>query len=89
MTKPKLNKLFQALGDPTRYKMVKIITLQPTICVSELASEVGITPAGASQHLTVLEKVGLVEPYRDGKKVCYKLLQGNANRRVLKLMADE
>jgi len=89
MSNTDLSKLFSALGDPTRFKMVKLIATKPKICVSELADAVGITPAGASQHLSVLENVGLLKPYRDGKRVCYELQQESANRAVLRLMKDE
>ncbi len=68
--------------------MVQLIKSQPTICVSELASEVGITPAGASQHLDVLQRVGLLKPYRDGKKVCYELINDETNQQLLKLMGE-
>ena len=88
MVKRDLAKLFNALGDPTRFRMVQLIRKQPSICVSELASEVGITPAGASQHLTVLEDVGLLKPYRDGKKVCYEIEDDAENKALLKLMKE-
>jgi len=85
----KLTKLFSALGDPTRYKIMELITNDPSLCVSELASECGITPAGASQHLSVLESVGLLKPYRVGKKMCYQIRNDNQNGQLLKLIKEE
>lgn len=82
----KLSKLFSALGDPTRYKMVKLIASRPDICVSELATEVGISPAGASQHLSVLEKAGFLRPYRAGKKMCYEIENTPENVELIKLI---
>ena len=85
----KLTKIFSALGDPTRYKIMELISKDPSLCVSELAAECKITPAGASQHLSVLESVGLLKPYRVGKKMCYQIEDSNENGTLLKLIKEE
>jgi len=89
MADKKLTKLFSALGDPTRYKIMELITKDPSLCVSELAMECNITPAGASQHLSVLESVGLLKPYRVGKKMCYQIQDGGASGTLLKLIKED
>ena len=41
--------------------------------VNELARELGMTQAAASQHLAAMRMVGLVEAVRDGRTVRYQL----------------
>lgn len=84
----KLSKLFSALGDPTRYKIIKLISKDPSLCVSELAARCEISPAGASQHLSVLEKAGLLVPKRQGKKMCYEIRNDQTNEKVLELIKE-
>ena len=69
----KLVKVFNALGDRTRFKLLTILSQNDEICVSELASEVGISNAGVSQQLKVLEHAGLVKRNRMGQKICYQI----------------
>jgi DNA-binding transcriptional ArsR family regulator len=88
MSDLKLTKLFSALGDPTRFKIMELIGKNPSLCVSELAEECNISPAGASQHLSVLESVGLLKPRRNGKKMCYQINGNHANNTLLKLIKE-
>lgn len=41
--------------------------------VNELARELGMTQAAASQHLAAMRMVGLVEAVRDGRTVRYQM----------------
>lgn len=65
--------VFDAFGDATRLRMIRLITERNNICVSELADEVGITTSGASQQLKLLEASGVVNRFRKGQKICYKV----------------
>lgn len=86
-TPGKLRAMFSALGDPTRYKIVKLLINRPELCVSEVARNVGISTAGISQHMKVLEQSGLVKPERLGQRTCYRL-QGEVshNQTILDLI---
>ncbi len=64
----KMVKLFDALGDPNRYKIIGVLANNKEICVSEVAEKVGITTAGVSQHMKILENAGFVERNRMGRK---------------------
>jgi len=78
---------FSALGDPTRYHIVKLLIRRPELCVSEVAKSVGISTAGISQHMKVLEQSGLVKPERMGQKTCYRLrLEAGDNQTLLSLI---
>ena len=79
--------MFSALGDGTRYKIVKLLKEQPELCVSEVAEKVGITTAGISQHMKVLEQSGLVSPQRMGQKTCYRLrINGRDSQALINLI---
>ena len=72
-TQRKLVRAFSALGDLTRFKIVRRLVDGDDVCVSELASELGVSPSAISQHLRLLELTGLVQPQRMGHKMCYQL----------------
>lgn len=63
----------QLLGDKTRFKLFKLLMNSQQMCVSELASELHVSPSAVSQHFRSLELVGLVDKERDGQKICYLL----------------
>lgn len=65
--------MFAALGDSTRFQIVRLLQGGEDICVSEIADRVGITTSGVSQQLKVLEVAGLVSRERNGQKICYRL----------------
>ncbi len=82
--------VFGALGDKTRFKLLQILNKEQEICVSELASRVGISTAGVSQQLKVLEQSGLIERQRMGQKICYRVINdSDVNRRLFKLIEKE
>jgi DNA-binding transcriptional ArsR family regulator len=55
-----LDTLFQALADPTRRAMLRDLAGHPRT-VSELAAPFDISLAGASKHIQVLERAGLIQ----------------------------
>lgn len=74
----RLVQCMQLLGDPTRYKLYKLIRSESDeFCVSELAEKLGITVSAVSQHFRSFELIGLVEKKRQGQKICYGLKKDN------------
>lgn len=63
--------IFSALGDPGRYKIFKLLTKKQDVCVTDVASILGISVPAASQQLKILERTGLVRKIRDGQVICY------------------
>ena len=85
----KLIDRFNALGDKTRYKLFYLLNTENEICVSELAERIGISNAGVSQQLKVLEQAGLIERNRMGQKICYTVdAQDEINKKVLKIIGE-
>ena len=68
----------QLLGDGTRFKMFKLLSAEREMCVSEIASELNISPSAVSQHFRNFEMLGLVEKERMGQKICYVLNDSDA-----------
>ena len=64
--------VFDALGDPTRRRIVE--RLQPgPLAVGELAADLPVGRPAVSKHLKVLEGAGLVEHHSVGTRNLYAL----------------
>src|SRR5713101_8155310 len=68
MEKPQrdVNRVFHALGDPTRREIVERLSERP-LSVSRLATPLDITLTAVVQHLQVLEESGLVHTEKAGR----------------------
>jgi len=75
--------LFQALGQPTRLKILLAIG-RGEACVCHLESVLKVRQATISQHLMTLREVGLVDSRRDGRNIFYRL----ADPALLDLLED-
>src|ERR1039458_4932304 len=64
--KPNIDRVFHALGDPTRRRIVEKLSERP-MSVSRLAEPLDITLAAVVQHLQVLEESGLVQTEKAGR----------------------
>jgi len=64
--KAKIDRVFHALGDPTRRAILERLTKAP-VSVSHLAQPLGLTLAAVVQHLQVLEASGLVRTEKVGR----------------------
>ncbi len=67
-----LSRMFRALGDPTRSKMVYALSLGE-LCVSDLAGALGATLSGTSHQLRILRDLDIVRVRRAGKSQLYSL----------------
>jgi DNA-binding transcriptional ArsR family regulator len=61
-----INRVFHALGDPTRRAILDRLTAGP-VSVSKLAEPLGITVTAVAQHLQVLEESGLAQTEKTGR----------------------
>jgi len=62
----KIDRLFHALGDPTRRAILDRLSRGPT-SVSHLADPLGITLTAVAQHLQILEECELVHTEKLGR----------------------
>jgi DNA-binding transcriptional ArsR family regulator len=64
--KPSIDRVFHALGDPTRRAILEKLSQGP-VSVSRLAEPLEMTLAAVVQHLQVLEESGLVQTEKLGR----------------------
>ncbi len=61
-----IDRLLHALGDPTRRRMIELLSERP-YSVSALAEPFGVTVTAIAQHLRILEEAGLVRSEKLGR----------------------
>jgi len=65
-------KVFKALGEPTRLKIIKILASEGGyFCVGAMAKRLGISQPAVSQHLKILKDAGILDSRRIGFHVHY------------------
>ena len=65
---------FKLLSDPTRFKILYLLCKsEDGLCVHEVADAVPISHSAASHQLSKLEDRGVVNSFREGQSVCYRL----------------
>jgi len=64
--KPDIDRVFHALGDPTRRAIMENLSQGP-LSVSRLAEPLDMSLAAVVQHLQVLEESGLVQTEKAGR----------------------
>ena len=75
--------LFGVLADPTRLKLLKLLSQQKepdALCVNALAFRLGVTQPAVSQHLKVLKDAGLVQGEKRGYRAHYFVKQEALNK---------
>ena len=65
-----LVKVFKALSDETRLKILLIISKR-TICQTGISRHLGISESAVSQHIKVLKESGIVTGIKQGYSVIY------------------
>ena len=71
-----LDKLFRALADPTRLRLLNLMSEQE-ICVCYFTEVICAPQPKISRHLAYLRKAGIVAARRDGKWMHYRLTVPN------------
>src|SRR5213082_555949 len=62
------DRVFKALADPTRRRLLDRLFEREGLTLSELESEVAMSRFGVMKHLRVLEEAGLVVTRRSGRE---------------------
>ena len=76
-------KLFQALGDPMRLKILFALAEQP-LCACLIREMLGISDSKLSYHLTVLKKAGLIAGKKRGQWIIYGVTE--TGRRLVEII---
>lgn len=67
-----LSKIFKALGDPTRLKIIHSLSKEE-LCVCDIADLLGMNQSAISHQLRVLRDLRLVKYRKEGKSAIYSL----------------
>lgn len=81
-------KIFKALSDRNRLRIIKILQHKNSRCVCEIGEVLGIGQPATSRHLKILEEAGLIVSQKDGKWVNYSLIGSNGDEKVLSILSD-
>ncbi|KAA3642188.1 MAG: ArsR family transcriptional regulator [Chloroflexi bacterium] len=69
--------MFKALGNPTRFEIMKYLVTHPGCITGDIVEYLPIAQATVSQHLKVLRDAGLIEGIIDGPATNYCLHNEN------------
>ncbi len=72
--------VFKVLADPTRLRLMVLLSIQGQTCVCKLAEALNAPDFKISRHLGIMRSAGLVEARREGTWIYYKL--SNARNRL-------
>ena len=75
--------LFKVFGDPTRIRILSVLSEQE-LCVQDIADALSMTQSAISYQLRILKQSALVKFRREGKTIYYSL----ADDHVATIMAQ-
>ena len=83
-------RLFAALGDETRLRLVSRLSEEGPLSVTALTSGFDVTRQAITKHLHVMEEAGLVRGMRQGRESVWQLSPTGLEdaRRFLELMSE-
>nr|WP_279232877.1 autorepressor SdpR family transcription factor [Mobilisporobacter senegalensis] len=67
-----MNEAFKALADPTRRKILELLSSQDR-SAGEIANYFNISKPSISHHLNILKNAGLISDERQGQLIVYSL----------------
>ena len=80
----KTAEIFKALSGTTRLRIVVGLIEKNECSVNKMAEGLGVAQSNVSQHLSVLKNAGIIEGYRKGNQICYKVI----NEFVIKIVKN-
>lgn len=67
------NDVFKALADPTRRRILKMLTNGREMTAGEIAAKFNISGPSMSHHFNTLKEADLVSARREGQQILYSL----------------
>ncbi|HWQ82857.1 MAG TPA: metalloregulator ArsR/SmtB family transcription factor [Ignavibacteria bacterium] len=67
-----LEKIFKALSDKNRIRILKMLQKKP-LCVCEIREVLKLAVSTVSKHLSILREAGLINDWKEGKWINYRL----------------
>jgi DNA-binding transcriptional ArsR family regulator len=66
-------RIFAALGDPTRLKLVAVLCAGGAVSIAQLTANTNISRQGVTKHLQVLADAGLARAMKSGRERLWQL----------------
>lgn len=85
----RISEHFALLAGQTRLKIIRLLAEVGELCVCDLATVLGMTPAAVSQHLSRLRSGRLVVSRRDGMTIYYRLADNAAPELLLPIFGSK
>jgi len=76
-----LAEMFKALSHPLRVQIVMGLMGKYECNVSKMVEKLGVPQPTVSQHLNILKAHGIVDGFRNGNQICYRVV----NDRIVKI----
>jgi DNA-binding transcriptional ArsR family regulator len=68
-----VNKVFKALSDPTRRRVLQLLRQRP-MTAGELSDQFVVSKPTMSAHFAVLQDAGLIQAEKTGRTIVYRLV---------------
>ena len=68
-----ISEIFKALAHPLRVQIVAGLIKKNECNVSTMVEKLGVPQPTVSQHLNILKSHGIIEGFRKGNQICYKV----------------
>ncbi|MFA6075131.1 MAG: metalloregulator ArsR/SmtB family transcription factor [Negativicutes bacterium] len=72
--------IFKALAHPVRVRIVAGLIQKHECHVGKMADGLGLPQPQVSQHLTILKVAGIIEGFRNGTQICYKVINDDVRK---------
>ena len=70
-----VSELFSLLADPTRLRIVHLLSMSEELCVCDIAFLIGVSQSVISHQLRILRSAGAVKRRKDGRAAFYSLTE--------------
>ena len=67
------DELWEAMADPTRRKLLDLLVARGQATATTLTAEMPVSRQAISKHLSLLQRVGLIDGHRQGREVRYEV----------------
>ncbi len=84
LTREKFTKIFKAIGDPTRQKIMLLLRKNEDMNVTDIVKNIELTQPTISQHLKILKEAGVLTSRKAGQEVYYAV----CDKKICNTMAE-
>lgn len=85
----KLLEIFKALSCKPRFDIVVGLIEHNECNVTKMAEKLNIPQPNVSQHLSILKKAGVIEGFRKGNQICYRVTSEQTLKIIKSLDLDK